>query len=134
MASSSGLNNTGGDDQDKDFRAIEGKDEVFEDMSDDDGEEFQEDQRQYPYATIERIGVTKNPSVFEKREWLQKADKGPRRNSAGRSPFSRTRNPFHTLIHNHQLETVPFGELPSAWDIDRTHAGSGSFGPENKDS
>ena len=51
-----------------------------------------------------------------------------------RSPFSRTRNPFHTLIHNHQLENIPFGELPSAWDIDRTHAGSGSFGADNKDS
>ena len=87
MASSSGLNNTGGDDQDKDFRATKGKDEVFEDMSDDDGEEFQEDQRQYPYATIERIGVTKNPSVFKEKEWPQKAGKGLRRNSAGRSPF-----------------------------------------------
>ena len=88
MASSSGLNNTGGEDQDKDFRGTEGKDEAFKDMSDDDGEEFEEDQHQYPYATIARIGVMKNPSIFEKREWLQKADKGPRRNSARRSPFS----------------------------------------------
>ena len=111
MASSSGLNNTGGDDQDKDFRGTKGKNEVFKDMSDDDEEEFEEDQRQYPYATIARIGVTKNPSIFEKREWLKKADKVPHRNSAGRSPFSRTRNPFHTLIHNHQLETIPFGEV-----------------------
>ena len=96
---------------------------MFKDTSDDDGEKFEEDQRQYPYAIVARIGVTKNPSIFEKREWLQKADNDPRRNSAGRSPFSRTRNPFHTLIHNHQLENIPFGELPSAWDIDRTHAG-----------
>ena len=95
--------------------------EVFENVPHDDGEEFEEHQHQYPYATVVRIGVTKNPSIFEERERLQKADKGSRRNSAGRSPFSRTRNPFHTLIHNHQLETVPFGELPSAWDIDRTH-------------
>ena len=64
MASSSGLDNTGGDDQDKDFQGIEGTEEVFKDMPNDDGEEFGEDQRQYPYATIARIGVTKNPSVF----------------------------------------------------------------------
>ena len=64
MASSSGLNNTGDDDQDKDFRATKGKEEVFKDMSEDNGEEVEEDQRQYPYATIAKIGVSKNPSVF----------------------------------------------------------------------
>ena len=130
MASSSNPDNTGSDDQGMDFKGTE---EVFESEPHDDGEEFEEDQCQYPYATVARIGVTKNPSVFVKREWLQKADKGPRRNSAGRSPFSRTRNPFHTLIHNHQLETVPFGELPSACDIDRTHAGCGSSSADNED-
>ena len=75
MASSSSLNNTGDDDQDKDFRATKGKEEVFEDMSEDmskdDGEEVEEDQCQYPYVTITKIGVSKNPSIFEKREWLQ---------------------------------------------------------------
>ena len=114
MTSSSGFNNTDNDDQDKNIRAAKGKEEVFEDMSGDDGEEIEKDQRQYTYATIAKIGVSKEPSVFEKREWLQRADKGPRRNSAGRSPFSRTRNPFHTLIHNHQLENILLGELPSA--------------------
>ena len=87
MASSSGLDNTGGDDQGMDFQGTEGTEEVFKNVHHDDGEEFEEDQCQYPYATIARIGVTKNPSVFEKREWLQKADKGPHRNSAGRSPL-----------------------------------------------
>ena len=133
MAFSSNPDNTGNDDQGMDFKGTEGTEEVFESEPHDEGEEFEEDQRQYPYATVARIGVTKNPSVFEKREWLQKADKGPRRNSAGRSPFSRTRNPFHTLIHNHQLETVPFGELHSAWDIDRTHARCGSSSADNED-
>ena len=133
MASSSGCNNAGDDDQDKDFRVAKGKEEVFEDMSEDDGEEVEEDQCQYPYATIAQIGVSNNPFVLEKREWLQPADKGLRKNSTGRSPFSRTRNPFHTFIHNHQLENIPLGELPSAWDIDRTHTGSGSFWPNTKD-
>ena len=54
-------------------------------------------------------------------------------NALSRSPFSRTRNPFHTLIHNHQLETIPFGELPSTLDIDHTHVGSESFGADNED-
>ena len=64
MASSSGLDNTGNDDQGMDFQGTEGTEEVFEDVPHDDGEEFEEDQRQYPYATVARIGVTKNPSVF----------------------------------------------------------------------
>ena len=58
MASSSGLNNTGEADQDKDFRAAKGEEEVFEDMSEDDEEEVEEYQRQYPYATIAKIGVS----------------------------------------------------------------------------
>ena len=41
--SSSGLNNTGEDDQDKDFRAAKGEEEVFENMSEDDGEAAEEE-------------------------------------------------------------------------------------------
>ena len=63
MASSSNADNTGNNDQGMDFKGTE---EVFESEPHDDGEEFEEDQRQYPYATVARIGVTKNPSVFEK--------------------------------------------------------------------
>ena len=118
MASASNVNNTGGDDQDKN-------------MSDRDGEEFEEDQRQYPYTTIARIEVTKNPPVLGKKGELQSANKSP--HGAGRSSFSQTRNPFHTLIHSHQFENIPLGKLPSAWDIDHTHAGSGSFEAVNND-
>ena len=45
MASSSGLDNTGGDDQGMDFQGTEGTEEVFEDVPHDDGEEFEEDLR-----------------------------------------------------------------------------------------
>ena len=66
MASSSGLDNTGNDDQGMDFQGTKGTEEVFEDVPHDDGEEFEEDQCQYPYTTVARIGVTKNPSVLRK--------------------------------------------------------------------
>ena len=133
MTSPSGFNDEGAEDQDKNIGAAGEKEEVFMDMSVDDGEE-EDDQRQYPYATIAKIGVSANPSVLKKGGWLQPGDKDPRRNSAGRSPFLRTRNPFHTLIHNHQLENTPLGELPSGWNIDRTYARSGSLGPDIEDS
>ena len=37
------------------------------------------------------------------------------------------------MLFRSQLETIPFGELPSAWDIDRTHAGCGSSNADNED-
>ena len=65
--------------------------------------------------------------------------KTPRHILAPRSPPPRTKNPFHTLIHEHQYQQVPKGNLPSVWDLPRSnHAGEEhtkkeEWGKNNKD-
>ena len=64
-------------------KELKEREEVFEDVPHDDGEEFEEDQRQYPYATVARIGVTKNPSVFEKNRTHAGCDSSSASNEGG---------------------------------------------------
>ena len=42
-----------------------------------------------------------------------------------------TKNPFHTLIHEHQYQNMPKEKLPSNWDLPRSsHAGKEDFKEE----
>ena len=57
--------------------------------------------------------------------------KVPRHCLASRSPPPRTKNPFHTLIHEHQYQNMPKEKLPSNWDMPRSnHAGKEDFKEE----
>ena len=106
----------------------------MEEMVEDEEEEIKEDLREYPYATIARIDVAPNPFPLKKGARISTGGKIPHRNLAERVPLPRTSNPFHTLLHYHQLENTPARELPTFWDMDRSsRAGSGSFGPEVKE-
>ena len=87
-----------------------------------------------PFATIARIDVAPNPFPLKKGARISTGGKVPRGNLAERVPLSRTPNPFHTLLHHHQLENTPIGELPSFWNMDCfDHAGRAGFGPEVKE-
>lgn len=94
-------------------------------------EEIEDDPREYPRATIARIDVIPNPFSLKRQARMSTGGKVPRINLDARSPYSHTTNPFHTLLHSHQLENCPKELLPSSWDMDRSYGtGKGSFGPE----
>ena len=57
--------------------------------------------------------------------------KVPRGGIAERNSSSYLENPFHNLLHSHQLDNSSKSKLPTFWDMDRSDsAGKGSFGPE----
>lgn len=122
------------DDQEEKERWGENKEETMEEMAEDGEEEIKDDSREYPFATIARIDVAPNPFPLKKGARISTGGKIPRRNLAERVPLPHTSNPFHTLLHHHQFENTPVGELPTFWNMDRSErAGRGSFGPEAKD-
>ena len=51
---------------------------------------------------------------------MQTGGKAPRHCLAPWSLPPRTKNPFHTLIHEHQYQNMPKGKLPSNWDLPRS--------------
>ena len=53
---------------------------------------------------------------------------------APRTPSSGNNNPFHTLIHKHQVQKVLEAELPSGWDMDRSNNAGKFEGKEWGDS
>ena len=86
--------------------------------------EGEEEQGQHPHTgtTIASIGVVENPDI---------GGKPPHHRSDPWSLPPRTKNPFHTLIHEHQYQNMPKGKLPSNWDLPRSsHAGKEDFKEE----
>ena len=86
--------------------------------------EGEEEQGQHPHTgtTIASIGVVANPAI---------GGKPPHHHSDPWSLPPRTKNPFHTLIHEHQYQNMPKGKLPSNWDLPHSsHAGKEDFKEE----
>ena len=106
-----------------------GKEPMEEDLQDPGKEkeiksEGEEEQGQRPHTgtTIAIIGVVANPDI---------GGKPPHHRSDHWSLPPRTKNPFHTLIHEHQYQNMPKGKLPSNWDLPRSsHAGKEDFKEE----
>jgi hypothetical protein len=106
-----------------DHQDLEPKEEVESEAEE---EEIEEGQRSFPCSVIASIGVVTNPSKFKRSSWMSTGGGVPRHTLA---PQKSTlgNNPFHTLIHEHQVQKVPKSRLPSGWDIDRSNsAGKGS--------
>src|SRR5215216_6576749 len=70
--------------------------------------EGEEDQGQRPHTdtTIASIGVVK-PDKIKRNARMQTGGKAPPHSLAPRSLPPRTRNPFHTLIHEHEYHNMP---------------------------
>ena len=86
--------------------------------------EGEEEQGQHPHTgtTIASIGVVANPAIGRK---------PPHHRLDPWSLPPCTKNPFHTLIHEHQYQNMPKGKLPSNWDLPRSsHAGKEDFKEE----
>jgi hypothetical protein len=84
-------------------------------------EEVEEDQSSCPSTMIASIGVVTNHDKFKKSARIRTGGGVPRHILAPRtSPLGN--NPFHTLIHEHQIQKVPRSRLPSGWDIDRSNS------------
>jgi hypothetical protein len=89
-------------------------------------EEMEEDQSSRPSTMIVSIGVVTSHDKFKKSACIRTRGGVPRHILAPRTSPSGN-NPFHTLIHEHQIKKVPRSRLPSGWDIDRPNsAGRGS--------
>jgi hypothetical protein len=83
-------------------------------------EEMEEDQSSRPSTMIASIGVVTSCDKFKKSARIRTGGGVPRLILApGTSPSGN--NPFHTLIHEHQIQKVPRSRLPSGWDIDRSN-------------
>ena len=115
-----------------------GKEPMEEDLQDPGKEkeiksEGEEEQGQHPHTgtTIASIGVVTKPARVRRTARMQTGGKAPRHSLAPRSLPPRTRNPFHTLIHEHQYQNMPKEKLPSNWDLPRSsHAGKEDFKEE----
>ena len=86
--------------------------------------EGEEEQGQHPHTdtTIASSGVVANTTI---------GGKPPHHRSEPWSLPPCTKNPFHTLIHEHQYQNMPKGKLPSNWDLPRSsHAGKEDFKEE----
>src|SRR3954469_21494060 len=100
---------------------------------------MEEDEHPDTRATIASIGVVAKPTKLRRIARMSTGGKPPRLIYAPRSSPPRTKNPFHTLIHEHQYQQVPKGNLPSIWDLPRSnHAGKEhskkeEWGNNNKD-
>ena len=92
-------------------------------------EGIEEDPRSYPHATIASIKVKANPFKIGAR--MRTGGKVTRGSLAERNYSPCFENPFHNLLHSHQIHNTPKSKLPTFWDVDRSDsAGKGSFGPE----
>jgi hypothetical protein len=89
-------------------------------------EEMEEEQSSRPSTMIASIGVVTSHDKFKKSARIRTGGGVPCHTLAPRASSSGN-NPFHTLIHEHQIQKVPRSRLPSGWDIDRSNsAGKGS--------
>jgi hypothetical protein len=89
-------------------------------------EEMEEEQSSCPSTMIASIRVVTSHDKFKKSARIRTGGGVPRHTLAPRASSSGN-NPFHTLIHEHQIQKVPRSRLPSSWDIDHSNsAGKGS--------
>jgi hypothetical protein len=89
-------------------------------------EEMEEDESSRPSTKIASIGVVTSHDKFKKSARIRTRGGVLRHILAPWTSLSGN-NPFHTLIHDHQIQKVPRSRLPSGWDIDRSNnAGKGS--------
>ena len=95
--------------------------EQEEDIESEVEEEAKEYQHPHTSTTIASIGVMENPAKFKRTARMSTGGKTPRHYLASRSPSPRTKNPFHTLIHEHQFQRMPKEKLPSNWDMPRSN-------------
>jgi hypothetical protein len=85
--------------------------------SEDEEEEMEEDQSSRPSTMIASIGVVTSHDKFKKSARIRTGGGVPRHILAPRTSSSGN-NPFHTLIHEHQIQKVSRSRFPSGWDID----------------
>jgi hypothetical protein len=97
-----------------DHQHLEPKEEV---KSEAEEEEIEEGQHSFPRSVIASIGVVTNPSKFKRSSWMSTGGGVPCHTLAPRTS-TLGNNPFHTLIHEHQVQKVPRSRLPSGWNID----------------
>jgi hypothetical protein len=84
-------------------------------------EETEEDQSSCPSTMIASIGVVTSHDKFKKSARIRTGGGVPCHILAPRT-YPSGNNPFHTLIHEHQIQKVPRSQLPSGWDIDRSNS------------
>jgi hypothetical protein len=121
MAPSS--DNKGKRPREEDHQDLQLKEEV---QSEGEEEEMEEDQSSYPSTMIASIGVVTSHDKFKKSARIRTGGGVPCHILAPRTSPSGN-NPFHTLIHEHQIQKVSRSRFPSGWDIDRSNsAGKGS--------
>ena len=82
-----------------------------------DEEDMEEDEHPDTRATVASIRVVANPAKFKRTARMSTGGKVPHHCLASRSPPPRTKNPFHTLIYEHQFQNMPKEKLPSNWDM-----------------
>jgi hypothetical protein len=89
-------------------------------------EEMEEDQSSRLSTMIASIGVVTSHDKFKKSTCIRTGGGVPHHILAPQTSTSGN-NPFHTLIHEHQIQMVPRSRLPSGWDIDHSNnVGKGS--------
>jgi hypothetical protein len=69
-------------------------------------EEMEEDQGSHPSTMITSIGVVTSHDKFKKSTRIRTGEGVPRHILSPRASSSGN-NPFHTLIHEHQIQKVP---------------------------
>jgi hypothetical protein len=84
-------------------------------------EEIEEDQSSRPSTMIVSIGVVPSHDKFKKSARIRTRGGVPHHILAPRTSPSGN-NPFHTLIHEHQIQKVSRSRLPSGLDIDRSNS------------
>ena len=77
-----------------------------------DEDDVKEDEHPDTRATVASIGVVANPINLRRTTRMSTGGKPPRHCLAPRSLPPRTKNSFHTLIHEQQFHKVPKGKLP----------------------
>jgi hypothetical protein len=82
-------------------------------------EDMEEDESSRLSTMIASIGVVTSHDKFKKSARIRTGGGVPHHILAPRTSPSGN-NPFHTLIHEHQIQKVPRSRLPSSWDIDRS--------------
>ena len=92
-------NDKGKDSVKDDLQDSETKEEIESEVE----EEAKEDQHPHTSTTIASIGVVANPAKFKRTARMSNGEKVPRHCLASWSPPPRTKNPFHTLIHEQQF-------------------------------
>ena len=120
-------NDKGKEPAEYDLQDLEQEEEIESEVQ----EEAKEDQHPHTSTTIASIGVVANPARFKRTAQMSTGGKTLRHCLASRSPSPRTKNPFHTLIHEHQFQNMPKDKLPSNWDMPHSnHAGKEDFKEE----